>query len=356
MLLLDLGKQPLAERESDLYPLKLLTCGECSLVQLSYIVDNHEMFPPEHPYATGNTKFLRDYFSALGFELNQHALNGGETVVDIGANDCTFLQSLRADVKRIAVEPTDQIAKRNPAIIGYQQFWTAELGVQIAMEHGPAAIITASNVLAHVPDPHDFLEGVTGLLTPNGLFITENHDFSSISDGLQIDTIYHEHLRYYSVTSLSKLLSMHGLEVVSSVPIPTHGGSFRVTARKTRGHLAFRARQAASKLYDMVSDAASRGSIYGVGACTRATPLIHYSGIAGAINCVVEVPESDKIGMHMPGTAIKVVEERALIEDQPEYALLFCWHIAESVMPKLRKMGYKGKFIIPLPEPVILDG
>ena len=150
---------------------------------------------------------------------------------------------------------------------------------------------------------------------------------------------------------------MHGLQVTDVERIPTHGGSFRVYARKRQTGLQERAESATARLRTMLEMAAQAGAqVYGVGAATRATPLIHYAGIAPFITCVCEVSSSAKIGHLMPGTSISVVDEVRLIEDQPEYALLFSWHIAADLMPKLRAMGYRGKFIIPLPEPRVTDG
>jgi hypothetical protein len=124
-----------------------------------------------------------------------------------------------------------------------------------------------------------------------------------------------------------------------------------------RGDTPARARHAATALramlYDITQD--KRQEVYGVGAATRATPLIHYAGIAGMIRFVCEVPGSDKIGAYMPGTQVQVVPEEALIAAQPEYALLFAWHMADVIVPRLREAGYGGKFIVPLPEPKVLD-
>jgi hypothetical protein len=351
-VILDMGRQPLAECDSEPYPLVLVQCGECSLVQLNYIVDQHEVFPAEHPYATGNTKFLRGHFADLAARIP----DGSGPVVDIGANDGTFLGYVSAR-PRIAVEPTNQIDKACARGIehGYQGFFSLSLARRIRSECGPAQVITACNVMAHVPDPHDFMAGVVTLLDDNGVFITENHDLSSITEGLQIDTIYHEHLRYYSTASLAYLLTMHGLDVTSVEPIPTHGGSLRVSARKRRGALGARARAVRTRIWSLVSQAAAEGPVYGIGAATRATPLIHYTGIAEYIDFVCEVPGSEKIGQFMPGTSIPVVDEAKLVADQPPHALLFSWHIADSLVPKLRSSGYKGKLIVPLPEPRILD-
>jgi hypothetical protein len=109
-------------------------------------------------------------------------------------------------------------------------------------------------------------------------------------------------------------------------------------------------------LYEIVEQAAGKGKVAAIGATTRATPLIHFSGIAPFISYVCEVPGSDKIGMTMPGTGIPVVDEKVLLAEQPPYALLLSWHIADTIMPKLRAAGYTGKFIIPLPEPRVADG
>jgi hypothetical protein len=194
---------------------------------------------------------------------------------------------------------------------------------------------------------------------------------------LQYDTIYHEHLRYYSVTALKYLLEMHGLEVIHTKRIPTHGGSIRVYAARKGQYLvresvaatlaeegrqltdaklkAFKRDVVNSKLalYALLRDIKRQGGrIYGVGAPSRASTLINYVGLDdGILDCVLEIKGSYKVGKYIPGTMISVVDEARLFEDQPEYAMLLSWHIAEELMPKLAARGFKGKFIIPLPEP-----
>jgi hypothetical protein len=357
---LDLGEQPLAERDDGrLYPLELVECEQCRLVQLGYIVPQRELFPEDHPYATGNTQVNREHFAGLARKVAPMT-GPGDLVVDIGANDGTFLAALSRevrDLRLLAVEPTGQVRKcQEKGLLATQAFFSRELVDVILADRGPAKVITACNVLAHVPYPHDFLGGVVDLLADDGTFVTENHDWASIVNGLQIDTIYHEHLRYYSVASLSRLLAEHGLLVTDVERIAMHGGSFRVTAVRQQGGLAARAGKARRDLCAVLSTAAARGPVYGIGACTRATPLIHYAGIDRYLACICEVSGSEKIGMVMPGTTVPVVDEKALVEDQPPYALLFAWHVAGSIMPKLRDAGYKGQFIIPLPEPRFADG
>ncbi len=351
---LDLGSQPLAEHDNGKrYPLKLVRCANCTLVQLSYIPDQQEVFPLDHPYVTGSTRVNREHFADLAEEVDCFT-RPGELIVDLGANDGTLLAAYEDDVRLAAVEPTDQIFKCPERAVLYREFFTAELGMRIRSELGPAAVITACNVFAHVPDPHDFLDGVTALLADDGVFITENHDWASIANGLQIDTVYHEHLRYYSAASLSYLLTRHSLLVTRMEPVAMHGGSLRTCAVRERGSLGMRAGKLRESLRSLLGGL--QGDIYGIGACTRATPLIHYADIAGYLACVCEIPGSEKIGTSIPGTGIPVVDEAELIKDQPPYALLLSWHIADSVIPALRAKGYRGKFIIPLPEPRITDG
>jgi C-methyltransferase C-terminal domain/Putative zinc binding domain/Methyltransferase domain len=352
--LLDMGTQPLAEGGDGRYPLRLVRCCDCLLVQLDYIVPQEQVFRPGHPYSTGNTRALRTHFRDLAETVVPYSVFGEVTAVDIGANDGTLLDALAGRYTRIAVEPTDQIKKCTKDIIRYQEFFTSALANRIVKEHGQAQLVTATNVLAHVPDVHDFLEGVRLLLADDGMFVTENHDLASITEGRQFDTVYHEHLRYYTVASLSRLLECHYLRVVSSQPVDTHGGSFRMVVRKQQGGFPGNVKAAATglraTLYDLAGSEARAKKIYGIGATTRATPLIHYAGIADFLTCVCEVSDSDKLGKVIPGTSIPVVDEAKLIEDQPPYALLLSWHISGSIMSKLRARGYKGEFIIPLPE------
>lgn len=366
-LLLDMGLQPLPESlgASRRYPLRLVRCLECSLVQLDHIPDPAQVFKKNHPYSTGNSAALREHYRELACDIATRLLVD-DVVVDIGANDGTLLRSFSGSLgnpalKLVAVEPTNQI--RKPATYGnraplrtYREFFSAKLAMKIREECGPAKVVTACNVLAHVPDPHDFMEGVRTLLAGDGLFVTENHDVASVLDGLQIDTIYHEHLRYYSPATLAFLLERHGFRVERQVSADTHGGSFRTYARLAKPDFTRRASVAATALRAMLwKFREDRKTVYGVSAATRATPLIHYAGIQDMITACGEVPGSDKIGTKIPGTQIPVVDEQALIDNQADYALLFNWHMADKVIPKLREAGYKGKFIVPLPEPRVLD-
>ena len=354
---LDMGMQPIAERygTDERYPLKLLACRACTLIQLSYIADPRDVFTPGHAYATGNTRALQEHFAALAAGLSAD-LKPGDLVVDIGASDSTLLSLFPSSLVRVGIEPTRQAHKgEEKGIEVWQEFFTAAVAYRLRAELGAAQLVTAANVLAHIPDAHNAAAGIAHLLADDGVLVAECHDAHSVLDGLQLDSVYAEHVFYWSVTTLSRLLGDHGLVVTDVVKIPTHGGSFRVTARKQRtGDLERRAQAVAKELRALLEGAAQQGPIYGISATTRATPLIHYAGIAGLLECIVEVPGSEKIGLTLPATDIPIVDEAKLIADQPPWALLLAWHLADSIIPALRAKGYRGKFILPLPKAVIL--
>lgn len=357
---LDLGIQPLAENDNGkTYPLEVMKCSDCGMVQLSCHPPAKERFPSGHPYASGNSKERKRHFTSLAEVIAIRCLftTAGDDalVVDIGANDGTLLRAVKKanpKLELLGVEPTDQAEKiREADIQAVKKFWTAKTAQQIAKD-GKASVINASNVLAHATDPHDFLDGVETLLADDGVFITENHDWNSVQFGLQIDTIYHEHLRYFTLGTLTRLLGDHGLVVVDVERIAAHGGSFRMTAMKepAGGDLRLAAEETALRLRRLLVN--TRGPIYGVGATTRATPLIHYAGLQDDLTAVCEVSSSEKIGSNIPGTDIPIVDEGILFGgDQPPTVVLFSWHIADDIIPVLRKKGFKGTILLPLPVP-----
>jgi hypothetical protein len=353
-VVLDLGDQPLAERDDGkTYPLAVAQCAGCGLAQLTYAVPRARVFRPDHPYATGNTRALRAHFDGLAATVAPQ-LRDGDLLADIGANDGTLLAAVARHAPRarlLGVEPTGQAAKITARGIPAEQvFFGYAAARAIRQEYGPARVVTACNVLAHAGDQHDFMTGVTELLAPDGRFITENHHWASVVNGLQADTVYHEHLRYYTPATLGRLLELHGFFTAAAEAIPVHGGSFRVTAVRSQPGLQVRADAARDRLRAVMKQAAAAGPVWGIGATTRATPLVHWAGIADLIGTIAEVPGSARIGTLLPGTFIPVVDEAELIAAQPPHALLLAWHIAGDIVPKLRAAGYQGRFITPLPE------
>jgi hypothetical protein len=372
------------QRQQSWFPTNLLHCPHCELVQLGLAVDPVIIFPPEYPYTSGMTRILRDNFAELYGEASTIlALTKDDLVVDIGSNDGTLISNFQKGGHRIlGIEPTD-VAKiaNSRGISTIQRYFSPQVARDVKQDHGSAKVVTAANCFAHIEDVHSIVEGILEMLAPDGVFISESHYLIDLLDDLQYDTIYHEHLRHYTVGSLAHLFDMHGLEIFHVRRIPTHGGSIRVYAARTgvrpvqssvaelRGRepagksmherlLRFRRDVMLSKLrlHALLREFKEKGErICGISAPSRASTLVNYVGLDESIvDYVCEIQGSLKIGKCMPGTLIPVVEESRLFSEQPECAVIFSWHIADELAPKLRAKGYKGRLITPLPEPRIL--
>jgi hypothetical protein len=366
------------------FPTNLLHCRNCDLVQLGLAVDPVIIFPPEYPYTSGTTKLLRDNFADMQREsAAMLGLTDKDLVVDIGSNDGTLLSNFQAAGSRVlGIEPTDvgDIANKR-GIPTLKRYFGTEVAREVKDKYGPARVVTAANCFAHIEDVHAIVDGIVEMLSPDGVFISESHYLIGLLDTLQYDTVYHEHLRYYSVASLKHLLEMHDFEVFHARPIPSHGGSIRVYAGRHGAHMvqdsvrrmlateprgeAMAARLATFKrevmlsklrLLSMLRDLKEKGArIAGISAPSRASTLVNYVGLdEGIIDYVCEIPGSLKIGKCMPGTQIPVVDETRLFADQPDCAVIFSWHIADELAPKLKAKGFRGKLITPLPVPRFL--
>ena len=226
-------------RQQPWFPTNLLHCRNCELVQLGLAVDPVIIFPPDYPYTSGTTKLLRDNFADLAREsAAMLGLGKDDLVVDIGSNDGTLLSNFKEAGHRVlGIEPTDVGAIANQrGIPTLKRYFGPEVAREVKREHGPAALVTAANCFAHIEDVHAIVDAIGEMLQPDGVFISELHYLMGLLDTLQYDTIYHEHLRYYSLASLKHLLEMHGLEVFHARPIPSHGGSIRVYAARRGTH------------------------------------------------------------------------------------------------------------------------
>ena len=375
-----IGARP---KEQPSYPAELLYCPRCHLVQLGLIVNPKILFPPEYPYTSSTTKILRENFAELYKECKTIInLGSSDLIVDIGSNDGNLLSNFKPNHKVLGITPEKigklAIEKGIPTII---DFFKKDVADKIKKEHGRAKVITATNVFAHIENVNEAIKLILGLLDNDGIFVSESHYLLSLIETLQYDTIYHEHLRYYSLHSLRYLLEKHGFEIIHAKRIPTHGGSIRVYAARKGFYkirptvatilkeennivldksnlLEFKKRVVISKLelHSLLLGIKKKGKrIYGIGAPSRASTLINYVKIDdGIIDCILEIQGSHKIGKYIPGTLIPVLEESRLFKDQPEYALLLSWHIANEIMLKLKEKGFKGKFILPLPKPSII--
>jgi hypothetical protein len=236
------------------------------------------------------------------------------------------------------------------------------------------------NVLAHTDNVNDFLSEVVGLMGPDTVFISQSHWLVSLIEKFEFDTIYHEHLRYYTVDSLGKLFKRHGLHINDVEVNDFYGGSIRVSASLTEsgfesdGLKAVRNQENQldvvqsisnmkqqllsnkAQLLNLLVQIKEKGKrTMGIGAPMKASTLLNFYGISSdLVECIGEVNQL-KIGTVVPGVRIPVVDESILFDDPPDYALLLTWNMADDIIPKLREMGYKGKFIIPVPKLEVIE-
>lgn len=348
-------------------PTTLMWCSECELAQLGYVPDQTVAFPPDYPYTSGATPALRKNFEDLASKCSQY-LKADDLVVDIGANDGTLLDSF-TNYRTLGVEPTNvgHFAKHNMV----HRFFNKITASRIALVSGKAKLITCTNCFAHMPDIHDVVEGIKLLLDDDGMFVSESHYLVDLISTLQYDTIYAEHLRYYTVRSIAKLLGLHGLYVNRVERIPTHGGSIRVYASKhgqahdhtgvfdsAEEHDLFaklnkfakqvqRNKLSMLRHLELIKSIGAR--VVGFAAPSRGSTVINYLGLdASIVDFVVEQSHSLKLGRYMPGTDIPVVDESKLYNDPTiTSVILFSWHLADELIPKIRAKGFQGEIILP---------
>ena len=370
-------------KEQIFFPTEIYYSPVSKLVQLGITVDQKILFPKEYPYTSSTTKILRENFAELSEEVfSNFKISKEDLVIDIGSNDGNLLSNFKNFTRVLGITPENigkiAIERGIPTILEY---FSKDLSNKIITEYGNAKIVTATNVFAHIDDIDEVLHSIYNLLANDGIFISESHYLQTLVEQNQYDTIYHEHLRYYSLSSLEYLFNKHGMEIIKAKKINTHGGSIRVYATKKgkykidntfkeliniekkelycEGLFNFKNRVIESKLklYSLLNEIKTQGfNIYGISAPSRATTLINYLGIRkDIIDCILEIDGSQKINHFLPGTDIPIYNEKKIFIDQPKFAFILSWHIAKEIMNNLRKNGFEGKFIIPLPEPKILD-
>ena len=243
--------------------------------------------------------------------------------------------------------------------------------------------MTACNVFAHIDDLAELMQNIKQILDQDGVFISESHYLLDLIETNQFDTIYHEHLRYYSVTFLTKLFLKFDLELFRVDSIQTHGGSIRVWAGKVGDHLIqpsvneFLSKEIKSNILTLeglnsfalnviewrnnfrklISEIRISGKkISGVGCPSRASTLVSFAGLTHLdLISIAEVKNSAKLGKYLPGTLIPVLDEAIVLSNNPDYLLLLSWHLADEIMLTIRKKGFKGKFIVPLPKPRVTE-
>jgi len=394
-LVLDLGHQPMCgsmltkerlDQPEKAYPLRMYWCEDCSLAQIDYCVDGSEVFFPDYPYRSGITRELYDYQVNISRSLiSRYGLSASDLVVDVGSNDGTLLSGFKRDgIRVLGVEPT-KIAKyaREAGIDTEQDFFTIKTAARILDQHGPASLITSTNMFAHMATIGEVVKGLELLLRDDGVFVSETHYLLDVILGGQFDTVYHEHLRTYSLRSLIRLFDFYDFTVIDVERGSRYGGNIRVHAQKGKGRaigknvadllklerdsglydlptyqkFAQRVERAKFEFLSYLIRLRREGkSVVGNSCPGRCSTLFNYYGIGPDwIPYLAEQPTSLKLDMYLPGKHIPVVNNEILIREQPDYVVLLAWHYAVPIMEQLRARGLKSNFIIPLPDFTVVE-
>lgn len=389
---LDLGKHPPPLNfvtkdqltvKQEVFPLQVFFCENCSLVQLGYAVDPKIMFK-EYLYTSGVSTAFRIHLESFAKTLvEKFKPSSNDLVIDIASNDGTLLKFFsNFGVQVLGIESSNiaNLAIEN-GIPTVNEFFNDVVAKEIVEKHGQAKIITITNAFAHIKDLDSVMRGVKLLLDENGVFVSESQYLIDIIEKLEYDTIYHEHLRYYCLKPLIQLFDNYGMEVFDCERVESHGGSIRVYAAiknkfsktpnvqkildeeetsnmssiKTYNEFATRIYENKEKLNSLLHKIKSEGyKIVGVSAPARSATILNFCKIDSNILNYITEKSPLKLGKFTPGSHIEVVDDRKLVDEQPDFALLLSWHLSESIIDKIRKDGFKGKIIVPLPEPKTL--
>ena len=377
-----LNKEDLRKPEIT-YPLRILTCTNCWLVQTEDYTDADELFNDDYAYFSSTSKsWLKHASDYCTMITNRLGLSDNSFVVEIASNDGYLLKNfVSSGIPCLGIEPTKSTAAAASAI-GVpvrQEFFGKNMGLSMANAGEQADLVLGNNVFAHVPDINDFTEGVAALLKPNGVVTFEFPHLLQLIQQNQFDTIYHEHFSYLSLCSVSSIFKAAGLRVFDVEELKTHGGSLRIYGcrgdashketslvqniltnelqagmqdEKTYSAFQKKADKVKDGLISFLLEAKAKGkTVAGYGAAAKGNTLMNYAGIRpDLIPFICDAAES-KIGQYMPASHIPILPPSVLDENTPDYLVILPWNIAEEVMKQNAHLVEKGtKFVIAVPE------
>ncbi len=392
-VVLDLGLMPLSDglqeagfdRDSeDRYPLTLVRCDSCSLLQILETVEPSILFGDDYPYFSSFSDALVEH-SRLNVEaiIERCELDEDSLVVEIASNDGYLLQwFVKNGIPVLGIDPAPgpanaAVERGIPTIC---EFFVPELADRLVAEGRRADVIIGNNVLAHVPDQNALVAAMATLLSPGGTIVMEFPYARDLIEHGEFDTIYHEHGCYFSVTSVRDLFRRHGLDLVRVEHLSIHGGSLRVfferggtvepvvgkyldsearegmLDREYYERFAERAAEVRTDLRALLDRLIGEGNrIAGYAAAAKGAILLNYCGIGHEqIEYIVD-RNTHKHGLEMPGVPIPIVGVERLADDPPDYLLVLAWNFKDEIMRQQSDFADQGgKFIIPIPKPVIV--
>ncbi|MCW1300810.1 MAG: class I SAM-dependent methyltransferase [Candidatus Parvarchaeota archaeon] len=393
--ILDLGTSPPANAflsREDLnkpelwYPLRLLVCEKCFLVQTEDFVGRETLFNPNYVYFSSfSDTWLKHAKNYVEMVTEKFGLSEKSLVIEIGSNDGYLLQYFKnKNIPCYGVEPTHLVAEaaRKKGIETVEEFFGIDLAKRLEQAKGQADLMVANNVLAHVPDIHDFLQGFYILLKPEGVATFEFQYVVPLIKQALFDTVYHEHFSYFSFTTVSEIFRVNGLKVFDVEHLPTHGGSLRVYVEKEDSGafeisdrvlnlleeekkegvrklefysaLQERAEKIKRDFLMFLLDAQQKGKkVAAYGAAAKGNTLINFCGVKGDLIKYVCDKNPYKQGKYLPGSRLPVVAPEMLKINLPDYVLIIPWNLKEEIIHELRvKYNENFSFVTALP---ILD-
>jgi SAM-dependent methyltransferase len=396
-IILSLGRTPLAnsliapdnlKTPEETYPLDLMFCPACTLVQIAETVSPEKLFR-EYLYFSSYSDTMLEHAATLCRRIAEsRELNERSLVIEIASNDGYLLQYYgQQKIPVLGIEPAVNIARvaRERGVVTISEFFNAKLATRLTTSGQQADVIHANNVLAHVADLNDFVAGLKILLKDNGLAIIEVPYVKEMIDQCEFDTIYHEHLCYFSLTALDKLFRRHSLRISAVELLEIHGGSLRVfvepqndTATNAAGtqvagwlqneeqwgvgngdfyqQFAAKVETLGRDLVEKLNSLKAEGKqIAAYGASAKGSTLLNYFGIGKERLDFVVDRSPVKQGLFTPGTHLPIYAPEKLLEDQPDYVLLLTWNFAAEILNQQRTYRQRGgRFIIPLPEVTVV--
>lgn len=392
---IDLGEMPLVNEfltspskfaTEKKFPLAVNYCEDCSFSQLTGSV-NPEVLFRNYVYRSSISNSFGTHCKSLCDELGQTLSLNGDLVVDIASNDGYLLRPFKAAGNRVlGVDPARNLADIANAsgIETIPEFWNEAVGKRLAEDYGPAKVITAFNVFAHVPDVQGFVKGVKHMLDPRGYFIIESPHLQSLVEKGEFDTIYHEHASYLSVKPLAQLMDNHGLRLARAKRTPLHGGSIRmyvehkespdtsdgstqriIEEEKIAGLHHFEgyevlrntAERIKSDLVSKLTELKAGGKkVAGFGASAKGNILLNFANVGTElVGCVFDdTPE--KQNKFYPGVHIPVLSRDKMDEVNPDYLILLPWNFKKELMEKTAEFNKNGgKYLIPIPKLEIIE-
>lgn len=390
--ILSLGRTPLAnallteaelEKPEPTYPLELVFCPQCTLVQITETVPPETLFR-EYVYRSSFSSTMLNQAERLASKvIESRRLGPGSLVVEIASNDGYLLKNyLRAGVPVLGIEPAEniaRIAREEAGVETISEFFGIDLARQLRTDGVNADVIHANNVLAHVPDLNGFVSGIRELLAESGVAIIEVPYLRDLIDNVEFDTIYHEHLCYFSFSALALLFGRHAMAIERVQRLATHGGSLRlyvihaspnrsldggavallkeeeewgVTRRAFYSDFGSRVEGVRDALICALRDIKAAGKrIAAYGASAKGSTMLSYFGIGSDLIDYVVDQSTLKQGYYTPGCHLRIYPPSRLYEDRPDYLLLLAWNLAEEILGQQNEFVARGgKIIIPLPK------